>query len=47
MEVEHQTYFVVQNYNLVFDKSNLNKRLQLQQLEKLHLYAYKKHKDYY
>ncbi|RDX80674.1 hypothetical protein CR513_38740, partial [Mucuna pruriens] len=46
IEIEHCAYYAVKRYNLVFDQAGKERKLQLQEIEELHLEAYENSKVY-
>ncbi|RDX98403.1 hypothetical protein CR513_18681, partial [Mucuna pruriens] len=46
VELEHQTYWVVKKCNMAYDQVREERKLQLQELEDVHLEAYKDSRIY-
>ena len=46
VEIEHRAYWAVKGCNMEFDEARIERKLQLQELEEIHLEAYEKSKIY-
>ncbi|RDX95522.1 hypothetical protein CR513_21948, partial [Mucuna pruriens] len=46
VEIEHRAYWAVKQCNLAYDQASKERKLQLQELEELHLEAYKNSQIY-
>ena len=46
VEIKHRAYWEVKSYNMAFDEAGMERKLQLQELEEIHLEAYENSKIY-